>query len=75
MITIFTTEDKKEALRIQKASDMAICLWEISTNIRRKYLKYDDNLSKKEFKLAERIFEDISNELNNFGLNLDDLTE
>lgn len=75
MLTIFTTEDPKEVLRIQKATDLTICLWEITNNIRRKYVKYMDNITDKELSMAEDIFSDISHELDRRGINLDDLIE
>ena len=75
MITIFTTEDPKEALRIHKATDMAVCLWEITNNIRRRYLKYKDELTEEQLSVAEDIFSDISHELDRWGINLDDIIE
>jgi len=73
--SLFTTEDPKEAIRIHKAEDMAVCLWEITNNIRRRYLKYKDELTEEQLSVAEDIFADINHELDRWSINLDDLIE
>ena len=75
MLTIFTTEDPKEAIRITKSEDMAVCLWEITNNIRRRYLKYKDELTEEQLNVAEDIFADINHELDRWSINLDDILE
>ena len=75
MVYIHTTDNPKEALQIQKAPDMAICLWEINSTLRRRYLKYKDDLTDEEYSMAEDIFSDINHELDRWGINLDDLMD
>jgi regulator of protease activity HflC (stomatin/prohibitin superfamily) len=54
---------------------MAVCLWEITNNIRRRYLKYKDELTEEQLNVAEDIFSDINHELDRWGINLDDIIE
>ena len=70
---IFATDDDMEAMRIVKSLDMASSIFEIG-NLRRKYLKYE-NLSKKEYLLAEKIFNEINELFINNNVNIDELIE
>lgn len=58
MKKIFKTNDKKEALNLLLAEDMASALHEITYTIRRKYLKYGE-YSEIEYELLEKVFNDI----------------
>ncbi|NJO89547.1 MAG: hypothetical protein HC831_11805 [Chloroflexia bacterium] len=63
-------EESNEHLAAIRGSSLASILFEINTNIRRKYLKYA-SLSEKEYEIAEKIFDDIANEID---INIDELT-
>lgn len=69
-VYIIATEDKTEALRITKASDMAICLWELEHNAWRRY-KHEE--PKEDFVTSFK--ELINDTYNDYGINTDDLTE
>ncbi len=70
----FKTKDKTEALRITKALDMASVFFDI-TNLRKKYLKYDDTLSESQQEIAEKIFDDIQGLLYKHNIFVDELIE
>ncbi len=74
MLHKFETKDTKEALRIIQSLDMALVLFELG-NIRRKYLKYDDNISEGEAEVVGRVFKDIYEEINKRGLVIDQLVD
>lgn len=73
MLTIFTTEDPKEAMQIQKAADMASFINEVTYNIRRRHLKYNESLTEEQYGAVEKVFEDIFECLNEHNINIDDL--
>ncbi len=73
MIFIFTTDDKHEAERIAKSEDMATCLHDISYRIRRKFLKYNDTLTQEQYDVADEIFNQIQESINEHKINLEDL--
>ena len=64
-------EEKSEYLAAIRGTELAGILFEISTNVRRKYLKQAE-LSDKEYAIAEKIFEDIQEEIN---IDIDELFE
>lgn len=71
MVTIFTTEDPKEGLRIQKATDMANFINDVTYDIRRRYLKYDDTLTQEQHDVVEKVFEDIFERMHEYDINLE----
>lgn len=73
MLTIFTTKDPKEAMQIHKAADMASFINEVTCNIRRRHLKYNESLTEEQYDAVEKVFEDIFECLNEHNLNIDDL--
>lgn len=74
MLHKFETKDTKEALRIIQSLDMALVLFELG-NIRRKYLKYDDNISEGEAEVVVKVFDDIFEEIDKRGLVIDNLVD
>lgn len=62
-------EESKEHLSATMGTSLACMLFEIQSNVRRKYLKYND-LTDEEYSIAEKIFDDI-NEI--IDINLDEL--
>ncbi len=64
-------EDRHEHMAAVQGTDMAISLFEITENIRRKYLKHAV-LSDEQYEIAEKIFDDIAEKIN---VNLDDILE
>jgi len=68
----FETEDQTEALRIVKSLDMASCLDEIVTTIRRKHTKHS-TYNEQQQKVADEIFEEINDCLNEYNINLEEL--
>lgn len=75
MLIIHTTEDPCEALRIAKSLDMALCLNEITTAVRKKHLKYNDKYTEEQLEVVQAIFDDIFETIKEYGINLDDLTD
>lgn len=73
MLTIFTTGNPKEALQIQKAADMASFIYEVTLNIKKRHLKYNENLTEEQYDAVEKVFEDIFECLNEHNINIDDL--
>jgi len=72
MKAIFETEDQTEALRIVKSGNMAICLDEIISTIRRKHTKWSD-YNEQQQKVADNIFEEIKDCINEYNINLEEL--
>lgn len=72
MKTRFKAKDEYEALRLLKSENMANCLDEIISTIRRKHIKYS-NYNEEQQKVADNIFEEINDCLNEYNINLEEL--
>jgi hypothetical protein len=75
MIYIFTTDDPKEALQIQKAPDMVSFINYVTYTIRRRYLKHDESLTQEQYDAVEKVFEDIFECMKEYNINIDDLID
>lgn len=66
-------DDQRALLRCNKSLDMALILWEIRYNLKRKmeYLNGFDTMSS--FEALDTIFEKICDEMNERGIVLDDM--
>ena len=64
-------EEHADLLCAIHGSELAGILWEITQNLRKKYLKYGD-LTPEQDKIAEKIFDDIAEQID---FNIDDLVQ
>ena len=64
-------EEHSDLLCAVHGSEIASILWEITYNLRRKYLKYAD-LTDEQYKIVEKVFDDINEEID---FNIDDLVK
>ena len=63
-------EENKEHIAAVSGQKLAMILYEINYTIRRRYLKYAE-LSKEQYEIAEKIFDDIQEEIN---IDLDEIS-
>jgi len=69
-------DDVQAHLRCVKSTDMAIAIWDIVYEIRKsteRKLESQETSTDAEFKLHEKIFEEIYDTLNERGIKIDDL--
>jgi len=69
-------DDVQAHLRCVKSTDMAIVIWDIIYEIRKRterQLESQETSTDAEFKLHEKIFEEIYDTLNERGIKIDDL--
>lgn len=69
-------DDRQEHLRCVKSTDMALAIWNIVYEIRKsteRKLESQETSTDAEFKLHEKIFEEIYDTLNERGIKIDDL--
>lgn len=69
-------DDRKDHMRAVKSTDMALALWEIVYNIKKKIeyeIEQDEYLDLSQYDIVDKIYEKIQNELNERGINLDQL--
>ena len=70
------TDDRQEHLRCVKSTDMAIAIWDIVYEVKKgteRQLESKETSTDAEFKLHEKIFEEIYDTLNERGIKIDDL--
>jgi len=76
MTHTFTTEDPKEALRIIKATDMAIALFQITHNLKKQVEnRYPDMVGDYFHTGIDASFDMIQDEIDRWGINLDELID
>lgn len=69
-------EERSQFLAAAKANDMAMALWEIVYNLRKRAEDYFDTAEAKDAsEVIDFIFTNINNELNHHEINIDDLME
>ena len=69
-------DDVQAHLRCVKSTDMALAIWDIVYEIRKsteRKLESQETSTDAEFKLHEKIFEEIYDTLNERGIKIDDL--
>ena len=68
-------DDRLAHMRCVKALDMSLALWEIKYNLKRKLENsfLDEEKDDMYFKALDTIFDKICDEINDRGINLDDL--
>ena len=69
-------DDRMEFERSNKSTDMALAIWDIVYEIRKsteRKLESQETSTDAEFKLHEKIFEEIYDTLNERGIKIDDL--
>jgi hypothetical protein len=69
----FQTNDDYEARRILKADDMAIALWDIQFNLRKRCEHQIEGIGADEF--LDKIFEELNDILEENDINADKLVE
>jgi hypothetical protein len=72
------SDDKMEFERATKALDMALVLWELQYNYRKKHqrqLEADNKATEREFDLIDTIFDDINELINMTNINIDSLVQ
>ena len=70
------TDDRQEHLRCIKSLDMALVIWDIVYEIKKRterQLENSETSTDAEFQLHEKIFEEIHDTLNERGIKIDDL--
>ena len=70
------TDDRQEHLRCVKSLDMALVIWDIVYEIKKRterHLENSETSTDAEFQLHEKIFEEIYDTLNERGIKIDDL--
>lgn len=70
------TDDRQEHLRCVKSLDMALVIWDIVYEIKKRterQLENSETSTDAEFQLHEKIFEEIHDTLNERGIKIDDL--
>ena len=72
------SDDKMEFERATKSLDMALVLWELLYNYRKKHhcqLEADNKATEREFDLIDTIFDDIGELINMANINIDSLIQ
>jgi hypothetical protein len=72
------SDDRMEFERATKAVDMALVLWELQYNYRKKYkrqVEADDKATEREFDLIDIIFNDVLELITEHGINIDSLIQ
>lgn len=70
------TDDRQEHLRCVKSLDMALVIWDIVYEVKKRterQLENSETSTNAEFQLHEKIFEEIYDTLNERGIKIDDL--
>ena len=70
------TDDRQEHLRCVKSLDMALVIWDIVYEVKKRterQLEASETSTDAEFQLHEKIFEEIHDTLNERGIKIDDL--
>ena len=70
------TDDRQEHLRCIKSLDMALVIWDIVYEVKKRterQLEASETSTDAEFQLYEKIFEEIHDTLNERGIKIDDL--
>jgi hypothetical protein len=67
-----TTTDAQEARRLVKSLDMALAIWEIQTNLRKRCENMVDHF-KNPYDVVDLVFEQITDVLADRHINADDL--
>ena len=70
------TDDRQEHLRCVKSLDMALVIWDIVYEIKKRTERQLENCETStdaEFQLHDKIFEEIHDTLNERGIKIDDL--
>lgn len=70
------SDDLMEFNRVTKSTDMALCLWEITYNLRKeitRMIENNPNASDSDFELLDTIFNKIFERIEDNGINIDDL--
>jgi len=76
MTFTISTEDEREAKRLTKSTDMACALFEIVHNLKRKAEGSRQDIPSSDFYSGiDAAFDLIQNELNDRGVNIDDLID
>ena len=72
------SDDKMEFERATKSLEMALVLWELQYNYRKKYIRQveaDDKATEREFDLIDIIFNDVLELITEHGINIDSLVQ
>lgn len=72
------SDDRMEFERATKSLEMALVLWELQYNYRKKYTRQveaDDKATEREFYLIDTIFNDILELITEHGINVDSLIQ
>ena len=72
------SDDRMEFERANKSLDMALVLWELQYNYRKKHhrqLEADNKATEREFDLIDAIFNDINELMNIQNINIDSLVQ
>jgi hypothetical protein len=70
------TDDRQEHLRCVKSLDMALVIWDIVYEVKKRterQLENSETSTDAEFQLHEKIFEEIHDTLNERGIKIDEL--
>lgn len=70
------SDDKMEFERATKSLEMALVLWELIYNYRKKYIRQleaDDKATEREYDLIDTIFNDTLELITEHGINIDSL--
>ncbi len=72
---LFDSDDKMEFKRVNKSLDMALCLWEITYNLKKEFERMleSNDASNADFELLDKIFEKIRENIDEHGIRVDDL--
>jgi len=72
------SDDRMEFERATKSLEMALVLWELQYNYRKKYIRQveaDDKATEREYNLIDTIFNDILELITEHGINIDSLVQ
>jgi len=72
------SDDRMEFERATKSLEMALVLWELQYNYRKKYIRQaeaDDKATEREFDLIDIIFNDVLELITEHGINVDSLVQ
>lgn len=72
------SDDRMEFERATKSLEMALVLWELQYNYRKRYIRQveaDDKATEREYDLIDIIFNDVLELITEHGINIDSLVQ
>lgn len=68
-------DDNMAHLRCVKSTDMAIVLFQLTSNLKKQILNEIEHKELKDWEAVHLVFEKIHDLVNDYGINIDDLVE